>query len=76
MNQLLHPPLMDVERAVKDAERYQHLRNKSADLPAHGLDVAFWEDGGGTAMRGEELDARVDTEMANAMIRASKAVKP
>lgn len=47
----------------KDALRYRHLRNKTDEVPSVGLDVAFWEDCSGTAVRGENLDKLVDEEI-------------
>lgn len=55
-----------INNAFVDAARYQHLRNKPMEVPANGLDVAQWDDGGGEGVRGEALDALVDEERRKA----------
>lgn len=44
--------------------RYFYLRDASVEVPAAGVDVAFWDDHCGEAIRGEALDEAIDAAMA------------
>jgi hypothetical protein len=54
----------ELDALRKDAERYRWLRDKPIELPALGLDVATWSHESGEGLRGDDLDAAVDAEMA------------
>ncbi|ARP86259.1 hypothetical protein [Bordetella genomosp. 9] len=50
-----------VMELVKMARRYLWLRDAPSEVPVVGLDVAFWEDCSGEAIRGEALDQAIDS---------------
>lgn len=67
------------EQDARDAARYRWLRDKPDDVPAVGLDVAFWEACTGEACRGDALDAAVDAEMQSGQqgrMQAAEATRP
>lgn len=47
-----------------DAARYRWLRELPVECPTDGLDIAMWNDCHGDGIRGDALDAAIDSALA------------